>query len=81
MISCFQTEPLFTLELWTSCEGSKLDPTICPSNPDLVAYVSANDIWVTHTIAGKDRRLTFAHKGQLVHYLFVHKCSIYMLTC
>ena len=60
----FQTEPLFATELVTSCNGSKLDPKICPSNSDLLAFVSANDIWVTHNVSSKDKRMTFAHKGR-----------------
>lgn len=34
-----------------SC-GAKLNPQICPSNPDLVAYVCNSDIWVSHTLTG-----------------------------
>jgi hypothetical protein len=32
---------------------AKLNPQICPHNPDLVAFVCLNDIWVTHTFSGK----------------------------
>lgn len=43
--------------------GAKLNPQICPSNPDLVAYICNHDIWVTHTVSGSNVRLTYAHKG------------------
>lgn len=43
--------------------GAKLNPQICPSNPDLVAYICNYDIWVTHTVVGSTVRLTYAHKG------------------
>jgi len=32
--------------------GAKLNPQICPSNPDLVAYVCNSDIWLSHTLTG-----------------------------
>lgn len=34
-----------------SC-GAKLNPQICPSNPDLIAYVCNSDIWVSHALTG-----------------------------
>lgn len=43
--------------------GAKLNPQICPSNPDLVAYICNHDIWVAHTVSGCNVRLTYAHKG------------------
>lgn len=55
--------PLFPAELRTNSSGPKLLPEICPSNPDLVAYVCNADIWVTHTLTGSTERLTYAHKG------------------
>lgn len=59
----FQAGPLFPTEIRTSSTGAKLNPQICPTNPDLVAYVCNNDIWVSHTISGFTKRMTFAHKG------------------
>lgn len=43
--------------------GAKLNPQICPSNPDLVAYICNYDLWVTHAAVGSTVRLTYAHKG------------------
>lgn len=43
--------------------GAKLNPQICPTNPELVAYICNHDIWVTHTVSGSNVRLTYAHKG------------------
>lgn len=43
--------------------GAKLNPQICPSNPDLVAYICNHDIWLAHTVSGCNVRLTYAHKG------------------
>jgi len=48
----FQNGPLFPAELRMNSCGAKLNPQICPSNPDLVAYVCNSDIWVSHTLTG-----------------------------
>ncbi|KAF4531434.1 hypothetical protein B566_EDAN004202 [Ephemera danica] len=50
-------------ELQPSMGYAKLNPQICPHNPDLVAFVCLNDIWVTHTFTGSTVRLTHYHKG------------------
>ena len=54
---------LFPMKLRVMGGGAKLSPQICPSNPDLVAYICNHDIWVTHTASGCAVRLTYAHKG------------------
>lgn len=48
-----QNGPLFPSELRMSSSGPKLMPQICPSNPDLVAYICNFDIWVSHAVSGK----------------------------
>ncbi|KAG8256010.1 dipeptidylpeptidase [Homalodisca vitripennis] len=48
--------PLFPAELRMNSSGPKLLPQICPSNPDLVAYICNADIWVSHTLTGKVTR-------------------------
>ncbi|XP_074000010.1 dipeptidyl peptidase 9 [Rhodnius prolixus] len=55
--------PLFPAELRTGTDGAKLTPLICPSNPDLIAYVSNCDIWVSHETSGTSERLTYSHRG------------------
>lgn len=59
----FMNGPLFPSELRMNSSGAKLNPQICPSNPDLIAYVCNSDIWLSHTLTGGTLRLTFAHKG------------------
>ncbi|KAK7570778.1 hypothetical protein V9T40_010145 [Parthenolecanium corni] len=59
----FSNGPLFPTELRMNANGAKLSPQICPSNPDLVAYVCNCDIWLSHTLTGSTHRLTYAHKG------------------
>lgn len=59
----FINPPLFPTKLRMTASGAKLYPQICPSNPDLVAFICNHDIWVTHTVSGFNIRLTYAHKG------------------
>ncbi|CAH1154679.1 unnamed protein product [Phaedon cochleariae] len=54
---------LFPTKLRMTSSGAKINSQICPSNPDLVAYICNHDIWVTHTMSGCNMRLTYAHKG------------------
>lgn len=41
----------------------RIDPTLCPHNNELVAYVEDNDLWVKNIVSGDEKRLTYAHKG------------------
>ncbi|XP_017770979.1 PREDICTED: dipeptidyl peptidase 9 [Nicrophorus vespilloides] len=59
----YSTGPLFPTKLRMMSCGAKLNPQICPSNPDLVAYICNHDIWLSHTVSGCNVRLTYAHKG------------------
>lgn len=36
----------------------KLNATICPNNPDVVAYLADNDLWVCDLVSCKEMRLT-----------------------
>jgi dipeptidyl-peptidase 9 len=38
-----------------------INAEVCPSNPDLLAYVCAGDIYVYHTRCGEPRRMTHSH--------------------
>jgi dipeptidyl-peptidase 9 len=55
--------PLSVTEVKTECVNSRIDPKLCPSHPDLLAFVSGLDLWVTCLSSGCERRLTFVHKG------------------
>lgn len=63
-IYIFQSVVLCPAELRMNAAGAKLNPQICPSNPELVAYICNNDIWVTCTLSGSTQRLTHVHKGE-----------------
>lgn len=40
-----------------------MDPKICPGDPDFIAFINNNDLWMAHLKTGEERRLTFCHKG------------------
>ncbi|KAJ8913762.1 hypothetical protein NQ315_002442 [Exocentrus adspersus] len=61
--SGYSNGQLFPTKLRMTSSGAKISSQICPSNPDLVAYICNYDIWVTHTVSGSNVRLTYAHKG------------------
>lgn len=61
--SGYSTGAHFPTKLRMTSSGAKLNPQICPSDADLVAYICQHDIWVTHTVSGCNVRLTYAHKG------------------
>lgn len=56
-------EPVLPLAINTSCCRARLDPKICPRNPNLISFIHSNDLWVTNLQTGQECRLTFAHKG------------------
>uniref|UniRef100_A0AAQ5XIT9 dipeptidyl-peptidase IV n=1 Tax=Amphiprion ocellaris TaxID=80972 RepID=A0AAQ5XIT9_AMPOC len=43
--------------------GTRMDPKICPGNPNFIGFINTNDIWVTSIETGEEKRLTFCHKG------------------
>ena len=45
MFAC--SGPLFPYEIKTKTCGARLNATMCPHNPDLIAFVNNGDIWVT----------------------------------
>lgn len=57
----FVDQPDFPVEVKTTCGGCKMDPKLCPGNPDLVAFISNNDLCVANVPRVKDKRLTYAH--------------------
>jgi len=53
-------------EVKTECINSRIDPKLCPVYPDLLAFVSGLDLWVTCISSGNECRLTHVHKGKLL---------------
>ncbi|XP_017086832.2 dipeptidyl peptidase 9 [Drosophila bipectinata] len=50
---------LFPTQLRTCPQWIALDPQICPQNSDMIAYISDCDLFVTHTLSGHEKRLTY----------------------
>ncbi|XP_078468803.1 dipeptidyl peptidase 9 isoform X1 [Lampetra planeri] len=61
--STFLTSPLKPTEVRTECTGSRMDPKICPPEPDLVTFIHSGDLWVTNIRTGQELRLTHTRKG------------------
>ncbi|RUS69633.1 hypothetical protein EGW08_022607 [Elysia chlorotica] len=51
------------VEIPTRAIGARLDPKICPSNPDLLTFINDSDIWLTCLESGREIRLTHASRG------------------
>ncbi|XP_019751885.1 dipeptidyl peptidase 9 isoform X4 [Hippocampus comes] len=58
-----QSAPVKPVEIKTRCSGTRMDPKICPGNPDFIAFVNNNDLWVANVKTGEEKRLTYCHKG------------------
>uniref|UniRef100_A0A667Z0N5 dipeptidyl-peptidase IV n=1 Tax=Myripristis murdjan TaxID=586833 RepID=A0A667Z0N5_9TELE len=61
--SGFITSPMKPVEIKSQSSGTRMDAKICPADPDFIAFISNNDIWVTSIKTGEERRLTYCHKG------------------
>uniref|UniRef100_A0A8D3D6P8 dipeptidyl-peptidase IV n=1 Tax=Scophthalmus maximus TaxID=52904 RepID=A0A8D3D6P8_SCOMX len=57
------TSPMNPSEIKSQNSGTRMDPKICPGDPDFIGFIINNDIWVTNIKTGEERRLTFCHKG------------------
>uniref|UniRef100_A0A4W4E6T6 dipeptidyl-peptidase IV n=1 Tax=Electrophorus electricus TaxID=8005 RepID=A0A4W4E6T6_ELEEL len=58
-----QAAPMKPVEIKTQCSGIRMDPKICPGDPNFIAFINNNDLWVTNIETCEERRLTFCHKG------------------
>ncbi|XP_008332047.1 dipeptidyl peptidase 9-like isoform X2 [Cynoglossus semilaevis] len=57
------TSPVNPTEIKSQCTGPRMNPQICPGDPDFIGFINNNDIWVSSVKTGEERRLTFCHKG------------------
>ncbi|KAF0305391.1 Dipeptidyl peptidase 9 [Amphibalanus amphitrite] len=53
---------VYPVEIPSTRGQPRLNPTICPANPDLLAYVEEGDIWLFNTRTESDVRLTRTHQ-------------------
>uniref|UniRef100_A0AAX7TNK8 dipeptidyl-peptidase IV n=1 Tax=Astatotilapia calliptera TaxID=8154 RepID=A0AAX7TNK8_ASTCA len=58
-----QSAPVKPMEIKTQCSGTRMDPKICPGDPDFIAFINNNDLWIANIKTGEERRLTYCHKG------------------
>lgn len=58
-------------EVKTESINSRIDPKLCPTCPDLLAFVSGLDLWVTCISSGNECRLTHVHKGKSAAQLLI----------
>uniref|UniRef100_A0A8C0HAU2 dipeptidyl-peptidase IV n=1 Tax=Chelonoidis abingdonii TaxID=106734 RepID=A0A8C0HAU2_CHEAB len=47
--------------LETSCPNIRMDPKLCPADPNWIAFIHSNDIWISNILTREERRLTFVH--------------------
>ncbi|XP_067941458.1 dipeptidyl peptidase 9-like [Watersipora subatra] len=60
--SDFTSDPLPVTTLPTQSDGSKLDPKICPNNPNLISYVANSDLWLFDLASQQEHRLTYSRQ-------------------
>nr|CAB3239881.1 dipeptidyl peptidase 8-like [Phallusia mammillata] len=58
-----RTEAPEPTEVFTRCSGCRMDPKMSPNDPNLIAFIHENDLWVTNTKSQTEKRLTHTHKG------------------
>ena len=40
-----------------------MDAKLCPCDPNLVAFIHRNDVWVNNIVTEEERRLTYTNQG------------------
>lgn len=58
-----QQQPLRPILVETSCPNIRMDPKLCPADPNWIAFIHSNDIWISNIETREERRLTFVHNG------------------
>ncbi|XP_070809902.1 dipeptidyl peptidase 8 isoform X2 [Pituophis catenifer annectens] len=58
----FTQQPLQPNLVETACPNIRMDPKICPADPNWIAFIHSNDIWISNLATKEERRLTFVHK-------------------
>ncbi|PKU35307.1 dipeptidyl peptidase 8 [Limosa lapponica baueri] len=59
----FTQQPLRPILVETSCPNIRMDPKLCPADPNWIAFIHSNDIWISNIETREERRLTFVHNG------------------
>ena len=66
-------DPIFPQNIDTEVPGARMDPKHCPNNPDLIAFVHSNDLWVVNTKSRHEVRLTVSNNGAYNLCFFIKK--------
>ncbi|XP_078189546.1 dipeptidyl peptidase 8 isoform X16 [Callithrix jacchus] len=61
LLDLFQQQPLRPNLVETSCPNIRMDPKLCPADPDWIAFIHSNDIWISNIVTREERRLTYVH--------------------
>uniref|UniRef100_A0A2I3HDH4 dipeptidyl-peptidase IV n=1 Tax=Nomascus leucogenys TaxID=61853 RepID=A0A2I3HDH4_NOMLE len=59
----FTQQPLRPNLVETSCPNIRMDPKLCPADPDWIAFIHSNDIWISNIVTREERRLTYVHNA------------------
>jgi len=54
---------VFPYEIQTKVTGARINATMCPHNPDLVAFVNTGDLWLVNLDTRQEQRLTCCHNS------------------
>ncbi|XP_074012589.1 dipeptidyl peptidase 8 isoform X16 [Numenius arquata] len=61
LLDLFPQQPLRPILVETSCPNIRMDPKLCPADPNWIAFIHSNDIWISNIETREERRLTFVH--------------------
>ncbi|RMX59988.1 hypothetical protein pdam_00001080 [Pocillopora damicornis] len=56
-------QPIIPEELHSQTSETKMDAKLCPCDPNLVAFIHRNDVWVNNIVTEEERRLTYTNQG------------------
>ena len=60
-------QPIIPEELNSQTRETKMDAKLCPCDPNLVAFIHRNDIWINNIVTEEERRLTYTNQGSPGH--------------
>uniref|UniRef100_A0A6I8NF23 dipeptidyl-peptidase IV n=1 Tax=Ornithorhynchus anatinus TaxID=9258 RepID=A0A6I8NF23_ORNAN len=70
----FTQQPLRPNLVETSCPNIRMDPKLCSADPNWIAFIHSNDIWISNIVTREERRLTYVHNapsgGKILRILY-----------
>jgi dipeptidyl-peptidase 8 len=57
----FTQQPLRPNLVETSCPNIWMDPKLCLVDPDWIAFIHSNDIWISNLVTREEWRITYVH--------------------